>query len=258
MSLVFAGHIPNDPKLVTDNFSTSLPKDEKSLSAAISEIEGELYFMKPDTVIFLTEHQVMIPEMINMQVAPHFEHELFHGATIKTDMMLTSELKGSIEVQQHTIPLTIVAENILDPRIAGPIALMMRHLSEHAKIIILAIPLLSTEILSQVGEFLKREIMRTDRRVALFSTGHISALNEAESMGSVQTVNRLIEKCIADKQFAAIPTLNRPVVRESGCDSLAPLTVFFSCVRDINFSAEIFAYETQREETNMVLNCILQ
>ncbi|MCW1929908.1 MAG: hypothetical protein KIH62_001165 [Candidatus Kerfeldbacteria bacterium] len=257
MSLVFAGHIPNDPHFVADIATQPLPKDQSPIASALSEIEGELYFMKPETVIFLTEHQVIIPDIVNMQVVPQVEHELFKGSVIKTDALFTSELKGTTEVQQHTIPLTIIAEPRIDDVIAAPIALMMRHIASSAKIVVLALPSMSAHALTSFGDFLKREIMRTERRVALFSTGRLCATHE-KNITSAQTVSRIITKSIEEKNYSSIASIQHSLAIESLCDSIAPLSVLFSSLSDVNISAEIFAQGEEHGATHMVMNCILQ
>lgn len=56
----------------------------------------------------------------------------------------------------------------------------------------------------------------------------------------------------------SIGAIQQQLVQEAGCDSIAPLTVLFSCLKDTNISAEVFAHGEENGEMHMVLNCILQ
>lgn len=255
MSLVFAGHIPNDPQLIDDTIQHPLPKDQSSVVAAISEIEGELYFMKPETVIFLTEHQAPVAELVNMHITPQFQHALFTGSIIKTDALLTSEIKGAPETQQREIPLTVIAEATLEDRVAAPVGLLMRHLAQQTKVIILSIPPLSAEVLVQFGEFLKREIMRTDRRVALFSTGNISA---HATIPSAMTLAHILHTSITEHRLDSIRSIQPQLITDAQCDAIRSLTVLCATLAKMNIAPEIFASDVLRNQHQLVLNCILQ
>lgn len=256
MSLIFAGCIPNHPHCVKESMHPD-PAHRSATLDAITELEGELYFMKPDTVVILTQHQVVVPDVINMHINPSFTHELFFGATIKTDALFTSELKGSPEVQSHSLPLTIVAEPQLDDRIASTIGLLFRHISEHAKVVVISLPKLPTDTLKLFGEFLKREIMRSESRIALIGSGHLS-VHTLEHPAEAQSFDHLVQTFFEAKQFDQILAMNPEIVAASNTDMFSVLTVFFSCLKETNILPKVFSYEQHENEGITVLNCILQ
>lgn len=256
MSLIFAGCIPNHPHCVKESVNPD-PAHRSSTLDAITELEGELYFMKPDTVIVLTEHQAVVPDVINMHINPSFTHELFFGITVKTDALFTSELKGAPEVQQHAIPLSIIAEPQLEERIASSVGLLFRHISEHAKVVIISVPKLPLETLKAFGEFLKREIMRSESRIAIIGTGHLSIHTETNT-SEAQSFDHLMQTFFEAKQLEQFIALNPDIVAKSQTDIFSVSTVLFSCLKETNILPKVFSYEQYDNEGCAVLNCILQ
>jgi len=253
MSLIFAGVVPNHPQLA-DSLVMDAP--ESRTVEAIKELEGELYFMKPDTIVLLTAYGAQVPAAANINIANTLTGS--HAVSFQTDVAFAAHLKEQLDVKQKKLPITIMAESLISDEVECPLRFLFNHL-QNTKVIVIATACLTKDDHFAVGDFLRREALQTNKRIAFIATGHLSSVGGNEQLThDQQTLDSLVLSFLREKQPEKILSINQEVCSVSGSDLLEPMSTLLGVVHNINVHPEIVSYEKLFNQGQLVLNFIMQ
>ena len=253
MSLTFVAVIPNHPKLAD---SLTQPKPESRTAEAIKELEGELYFMKPDTIVLLTSYGAQVPAAANINLASTLNGS--HGATFQTDVAFAAHLKEQLDIKQKKLPITIIAEPTIPDEVECPLRFLLNHLKE-TKVVMISSACLTKEEHFSAGDFLRREALETNKRIAFIATGHLSSVSsDPEKMHYQQSLDQMFLSFVREKQPQKLLNINEEVCNASGSDLLEPMSMLLGVIDKINVNPEIISYEQLYDQGQLVLNFILK
>lgn len=253
MSLIFAAVIPNHPKLAD---SLTLPKPESRTAEAMKELEGELYFMKPDTIVLLTSYGAQVPAAANINLANTISGA--HGTSFQTDVAFAAHLKEELDVKQKKLPITIIAEPRIVDEVECPLRFLLNHLKD-TKIVMISTACLTKEDHFLAGDFLRREALETNKRIAFIASGHLSSVSsDPEKTHYQQSLDQMFLSFVREKKPEKLLNINEEVCNASGADLLEPMSTLIGVIHKINVNPEIVSYEQIYDQGQLVLNFIMR
>lgn len=259
MSLVFAAAIPNNPEF-TQELLPDFAGQKSQTTNALNELNGECYFMKPDTILLLTEHDSAIPELLSANIDSSLEsawyssmdepgdlNHIFH-----TDIQLVTRLKEAADIDEVDVPFTIHAQRQLSPEATTPIAYMMQHLTATQVIVISTSAQLSLQEHYEFGKFLHHEIQQTNKRIAVFASGRLAATSDHPALDTV------LQTAVREQDPNKILKMNADVIESSGSDLMKPMATLLGVIDKTNTKCEMLSYEQKHGFGQSVINFILQ
>ncbi len=251
MPLVFTAITPNAPELAAEVAGDS--GELSAIAKAMKELEGELYFMKPDTILLLTEHGAEVPELINATISGRMKSESGELA-VTGDVELTTHLKGAIDTERHDVPMTIVAPSTLPPEVVSPFTFLLDHLEE-CKVVVISTAKLGLDVHVEFGRFLHHELLQSNKRIAVIAAGHFGA---AEAAADGRSFAALALKALEENRPAEILSFNESILSATQSDLVRPLAVMVGVLDTLNVAPTIVATELAYGSVNSVINFVIQ
>lgn len=251
MPIIFAAVTPNHPQLKTDAASSS-QTPSKTLEA-LKEMEGELYFMKPDTILLLTSYGSEIPETINVNI----ESKVSIGGEkiARTDMEFSSRMQMVMSNKvENNLRMAMVAEKNVDEHIATPLSLLLEHLPD-TKVVILSTGNFDQEEHFKFGEFLRQEALESNKRIAIIATGCIEDFSSDQHSPALSP---LFLEAIKNTKHEELLQVKEDVLKASHTDLFHPLAVLLGAIHHVNVRPNVMSSETLYQQDQAVINFIIQ
>ncbi|HLD21713.1 MAG TPA: hypothetical protein VJB65_02335 [Patescibacteria group bacterium] len=264
MPLVFAAVVPNHPQLAMDCLTTGTDHSSQTCNA-LQELEGELYFMKPDTIIVLTSYGSQISDLFNINIANPISSTLkMHKSDVTakkysffSDVEFAAHLKEAVDIQSNHLPVTVVAESIVQAEIAAPIRLLLNHLP-NTRVIVISTAHLPVQKHSEFGNFLRQEILQTNKRVAIIAAGHLSEYRSTNTTThEQQAFDTVCINALKMKQPEQILKINIHILDNSHTDVFAPLVVLLGAIHKLHTEPDVLSYEQLYHQGQLVTNFVL-
>ncbi len=211
MSLVFAGILPNNS--ADDTASAGVIAD------AIHELEGELYCMKPDTLVVLVPQKKTDTEKLyQASIAATIHDDENHQWN--TDVEFIVHVKEVFDTKHQSL-LNISAEETVDNATATVLNQLTAHVPQ-VSIVIISTPPVSPESQQTFGAALRHEMQLTNKRMAIVATG---ALQPGES-----ALNATLNTCITQFNDRGMTTLRPELIEHSQSTLPNPLVTLLGVV----------------------------
>ncbi|PIW37198.1 MAG: hypothetical protein COW24_01490 [Candidatus Kerfeldbacteria bacterium CG15_BIG_FIL_POST_REV_8_21_14_020_45_12] len=252
MPIVFTSIVPSTPGILGDIKTAS--SGESATVKALKELEGELYFMKPDTVIVISEHGSEVPELFNATIAGQMKSSLSDRQFIG-DVGLTTHLKEAIDTGQHEVPMTIIAPSVLSVEVSSPLEIMLDHLDE-TKVVVMTTSQLGLENHVEFGRFLHHELLQSNSRIAVIAAGNFGA-SEIDEVNASAFQATAIQSIVSNNPSEILKT-NPDLVKNSAADILNPLAVLVGVMETLNVKASVMSQESSHGVMNVVVNFVIQ
>lgn len=264
MSLIFAATIPNSPEL-TEELLTAYDKPQSKTVAALQELEGECYFMKPDTVILLSEHDCVIDELISANIETTLESAWYDSMqnpgdlnhVFHTDIEFVTRIKEEADVSETDVPFTIHAQRKLSPEISTPLLFMTRHMPGVQVITMSTSCKMTMQQHYEFGQFLHHEIQKTNKRIAVFATGHLATTIQKPAARGL-ALDVLVQTALREQDPRRVLKINPDVATQSNSDVLHPFAALLGVVDKTNIRCELLSYEQLHGHGQAVINFVLQ
>lgn len=258
MSLVFCGLLPNNEKLVevfcgSNQVSQSVMQTAQTkIVRAIRELEGELYCMRPDTIILTTPvvthstEQSIVCVNINSKLcscAP--QEKIYHG-----DVALAASLKEAVETCAGDLPVGVVATEELNQRVAAPLLFLLGHLPQ-SRLVIIQTTGAAFPQHYKIGQLMRQVILDTNERVALINSGHFGTSGD-------KTFAHLVNNYLRIRQLTKITQINVKVYARSKADIGGGLAFSLGVLNNMETIPTIMAAENLFDEEMAVINFVLR
>lgn len=263
MSFIFSAIVPNHPKLALETMPNATEEQSKTYQA-LKELEGELYFMKPDTIILVTSHGSQVPELINTNISsklqgtwPEDLPELNDiNIEIHGDVEFAAHLKEVIDLEKKELPMTITAESRIVPEITASLIFLLDHL-KNTRVVVISTGDLTREQHYEFGEFIRHQALQTNKRVAVIASGHLSEYN-GEDDSEKNSLDNLYQQFFKEKHPEKILNINEQICGKSGSDLIMPVAVLLGAVHNLNYDIDTLCYEKLHGQGQAVVNFILK
>lgn len=264
MSLVFGSFIPNDPHIAINVLHK---KESSAIVDAISEIEGELYFMNPDTIVLLTSHGEMLQNTITVHMTDSLKLQWPDNAHLpentpeycSVDVGFAARLKEQIDINSDcTLPVTVASEDELPIEVSAPLAIVMQHLSQTKPTNVVVISIgdeMSQQESYEFGKILFHHISDTNKRIAVIATGHFG---EHENGPHAESLARLVESHAESANFTPLLQTHPRLLEHSGQDAMNPLSALMGVVDGGTGACHTVISGEAHGKLHVVANCHVQ
>lgn len=243
MPIIFAAAVPNHPSLVTD--------EQHPTNEALKELEGDLYTMKPDTVLVLTSFGAEVPESINVNIESSVC--IKEKICIKTDMAFSSHIQMVLSNKsEKKLPIVMIAQRDAEEHVAVPFVLLTQHLPEVKAVVISTSSTLSLKDHFDFGEILRHESLESNSRIAVIAAGSVASSDASRTVGA-----RIVDA--AKKGVSqALLALSQEDVSTAHSELLPPLAVLLGAINNMNIRPRVLSDEVLYDQQHVVINFALQ
>lgn len=247
--IVFSAIVPHSPLLLP-----SIGKEHRvALDAtlyAYHQIEQDLFFAKPDTIIVVSPHSPFFPDSISINLSPHYtgsvkafgDHEpLFTAAS---DSLLTDRLQRGL--RKAKIPVTLMTQEELDYGVSIPYQLLT---SDHSspKLIPISTSHQSIQEHLRFGEVISDLIRNEHRRVALIASADLSHHSNQKAPKGHRPdgtwFNEAIRRIALERNTTELLALDTTRLEQAGQCGVLPIAVLLGALHDQHLLAEELSYE---------------
>jgi len=249
MSLVFASIVPHSPFLIP-----TIGKENhnllKTTIESFKKLEGYLYSSNAETLIIISPHGNILSNSFTMNLSPNFEinFENFGDLTtryaIKGDVGLAHKIRESLEIKA---PIHLANDTTLDYGSGIPLYLLTQNLPN-----ISVIPIyysgLNQEAHFNFGKLLNREIMVSEKKIAVIASGDLShKLSKKQAVGfSSKAVkfDKKIINCILKRKTADLFELKQNLIEEVCECGLKSISLLMGILDSVKYEPEKLSYES--------------
>lgn len=253
MSLIFVGVIPNKKNLTAGE--TALNEKEHKFNEALQELVGELYCMKPDTVLIVSQYGLSCRGALNLNISdklylPSDDEDFIRPVKnfYKNDLLFLSQLKETAENESLIFSLVCTAIAVLPKKISSAIRQLFKPLV-NTKIALVGLPDISLKKIWAAGNFFCQEIIKSNRRIAVIAVG-----NFKEDSHQQKTLSRLCLSLLQQREVQVFKKISKELVQSAQSDLLYPL-VFIAGLLSVNNFIPIIKCSCQfKDKRALVIN----
>jgi aromatic ring-opening dioxygenase LigB subunit len=246
--IVFNAICPHPPILIPNIGKDNLNKIKNTVNA-MKELEVELYASKPDVILIISPHGEIIPDAfclnLNSEYTAGFEEfgDFTTKMEFKSSPMLALHLRERVE---NEFPMVLSSMDRLDHGVGVPLYYLTKHL-KNIEVIPLSYSLLDYQKHFEFGQLLKRELVKSEKRVAVIASGDLShALTKGAPAGFSPKGEEFDQKLIAllkRQDFRGVLKLNHKLIEEAAECGLRSIIILLGIIEEYKNEVNILSYE---------------
>lgn len=247
MSLVFAAITPHSPLLVPSIGKEHISQLAKTIEA-FKRLEEDLYASKAETVIIISPHGG-VKDVFTLNLSPEFHGNLEEFGDFSTknsyagDVGLAYQIREDLETK---LPLQLASVSKLDYGSYIPL-LMLSSAMANVKVIPVQYSTLNLEAHLDFGRALKREVVMSQRRVAVIASGDLSHRLTKEAPGGfspkAEKFDNKICELLQKHKVSDILSLNPELISEAQECGLKSFLVLLGLLDGFNATPQKLSYE---------------
>ncbi|MFA5128628.1 MAG: AmmeMemoRadiSam system protein B [Patescibacteria group bacterium] len=247
--LTFAAITPHPPILIP-TIGRENTKIIKKTAEAMEELEKKLFEAKPDIIIVISPHGVLLPDAFSINLNPEYVSNLEEFGDFSTKIKFKTNTALAFRIKElmedKNIPLTLTSNVFLDHGVVVPLYFLTKRLSK-VSILPISYSLLDFKTNFNFGDILKEIILNEDKKIAVIASGDLShCLTKDAPAGysprGKEFDDKLIE-LITNKNTAGILKLDTDLVEKAGECGLRSILILLGLLERINYTPEILSYE---------------
>jgi aromatic ring-opening dioxygenase LigB subunit len=246
--LVFSAICPHPPILIPTIGKDNI-KEIKSTVEAMKKLEQELYAAKPEVIVIISPHGEMIPDAfsINLNIDYKAKFEEFGDFTttmeFKSSSLLALKIKERVE---NDLPIVLSSSANLDHGSAVPLFYLTKHLKD-IEIIPICYSFLDYDKHFKFGQLLKKEIAKSDKRVAVIASGDLShALTKDAPAGyslKGQEFDNNLMALLKRKDIPGILKMKPKSIEDAAECGFRSFAILLGIIEEYKFEVEVLSYE---------------
>lgn len=246
--IVFSAICPHPPLLIPTIGKDNLNKIKETVNA-MKKIEQELYAAKPDVILIISPHGEIIPDAFSINLNSVYQADFEEFGDFKTKMdyqsspLLVLRLKERVE---NEFAMVLSSSDKLDHGCGVPLFYLTKHL-KNIEIIPLSYSLLDYEKHFQFGQLLKKELVKSDKRVAVIASGDMShALTKGSPAGYSPKGEEFDKKFIdllKRKDLRGILKLDHHLIEAAAECGLRSFLILLGIIEEYKYEVEVLSYE---------------
>ena len=246
--LVFSAICPHPPMLIPAIGKDNLDKIKNTVNA-MKNLEQELYASKPDAIIVISPHGDLIPDAFSLNLNADYiaDFEEFGDFTtklkFKSSPMLSLRLKERVE---DFLPFILSSTDKLDHGASVPLFYLTKHL-KNIEVVPIYYCLLDYEKHFQFGQLLKKEIVKSDKRVAVIASGDMSHVLTKDAPAGYSPKGEEFDKkfvsLLQRKDLRGILKLDHKLIDEAAECGLRSFVILLGIIEEYKYEVEILSYE---------------
>ncbi|MCX6742658.1 MAG: AmmeMemoRadiSam system protein B [Candidatus Parcubacteria bacterium] len=246
--IVFSAICPHPPILIPAIGKDNLDKIKNTVKA-LKNLETDLYASKPDVILVISPHGEIIPDAFSINLNSNYsaDFEEFGDFTTKMEFksspMLVLHLKERVENQ---FPLVLSSADKLDHGASVPLFYLTKHLKD-IEIIPLSYCLLDYDKHFQFGQLLKKELVKSDKRVAIIASGDMSHVLTKDAPAGYSPkgaeFDAKLVSLLKRKDMRGILQLDHKLIEEAAECGLRSFLILLGIIEEYKFEVEVLSYE---------------
>ncbi len=248
MSLVFAAFTPHSPLLI-DGVGQESGKKLAQTKAALEKLEQELYAARPDTIVVISPHGVVLLDTFLINLSDHYLSNFEEFGDYKTSHHYRGDLRFIEDFKRQIgedLPVAVSSETKLDYGTSVPLAYLAAHLP-NIRIVPLSYSLLDYQSHFRYGQILKEHIASTNDRIAVIASGDLSHSLSKDSPApywpKAQNFDQDILNIIRQRDMAGLLKLNTDDINQACECGLRSLVILFGLIDEMKVTPEVLSYE---------------
>jgi len=249
MSLVFGALSPHPPLLIPNIGKENISRVEKT-KIAMEELEKDLYITQPDTIVIISPHGQIYPEIFTINAHPELNFDFKEFGDLVTIGKFTTDLSLIADIasaaKKTNKPVMLQSDSSLDYGSSVPLFYLTKHMSG-VKIIPIGYSGLDLKKHFDFGYLLKEILMDTNKRVAVIASGDLSHRLSNNSPAGFSPSGKKFDEAILNSlqsgNTAGIINLDEKMIIEAGECGLKSLMILLGVLRNINYNLKILSYE---------------
>lgn len=248
--LVFAAHVPHSPLLMPSISGDRVGAVHKT-HVALEELRDELYALRPDTIVLLSDHPTMYKDAFSLSVADPFHcdlrdvGDLGYRKSYHPDFATIDQLQR--DLRKLGEPVTMSTDDRLHFSSAVPLHFLTEQLPG-VKLVPIATCQLDEKTHFTFGQALKHTILSSHKRIAVISAGDLSERLEDFSPGGYHKdgarYDELVRALVEQKNSVGLLQLDEALLQHAEETSYRKLLVLFGLLDNIDVTPSILSYES--------------
>jgi MEMO1 family protein len=246
--LVFSGICPHPPILIPTIGKDNL-KTIKNTVSALKTMEAELYASKPDVIIIISPHGEILPDAFCLNLNAKYQANFEEFGDFQTKMEFKSSPLLAIRLKERVmkeLPLALSSSEKLDHGAAVPLFYLTKHLKE-IEIIPICYSLLDYQKHFEFGQLLKKEIVKSEKRVAVIASGDMSHALTKDAPAKYSPKGAEFDNTLIDllkkKDLRGALKLNRKLIEDAAECGLRSFLILLGVIEEYKFETQILSYE---------------
>lgn len=249
MSLIFTAFTPHPP-IIIPSIGKKNTELVKKTTAALAELEGDLYVAQPEVIFIISPHSLITAEAFSINLASEFKSNLseFNATekemTFKCDIELISQIKEHAD--QLEIPVNIINQPILDHGVCVPLFYLTQHLPK-IKIVPISYSMLNLNKHLDFGLLLKKISSQSNKRIAIIASGDLSHRLTKDAPAGYspdgETFDHLLIDLLEKNKFKEIPKINLQLIEEAGECGFRSLIILLGALSELKCRFKKISYE---------------
>lgn len=250
MSLVFTAITPHPPLLIPNVGKEALTQLEKTREA-LAHLEEDLYLSRPDSIVIISPHGHLLAEAFTMNISADFTNDFKEFGDLTTSVSYQGDIGLSAHIREESkkhseLPLVLLSEKVVDHGTIVPLLYLTKHLP-HTRILPIGFSGLDAKTHIEFGYFLKEEIMKSTKRVAVLASGDLShALDKDAPAGfdpRGKEFDERLQELFATRNTAGFLSLDPELVSGAAECGFRSFLILMGILRDIAYEYKSYAYE---------------
>jgi MEMO1 family protein len=248
MSIVFSAITPHPPILIPNIGKDNVIHLKETL-AAFSKLKSALTDSGAETIIVISPHGNIQTDAFSINLHPDFTCNFEDFGDFATrhnwqgNVGLTHRIKEALETKA---PLQMISEQNLDYGTSVPLYTLTSNLPK-IKVIPLYYSGLENEAHFKFGKLLKKELVKSNEKIAIISSGDLSHRLDKSSPGGYSSkakkFDAKINKYLQEKKTDSIVELDESLVLDAGECGLKSILILLGVLDGINYKPKLLSYE---------------
>jgi len=247
MSLIFSSIVPHPPILIPEIGKENL-RYLKNTQKAYEKLKIKLEKLKPETIIIISHNNIQ-ENIFTINLSPRFKanFEEFGNFSVKKewkgDLGFSAKLSESLETENN---LSLVNNENINHAISIPLFLLTENL-KNTKIIPISFSGLNRQKHFEFGKLLKKEIINSEKKIAVVVSGDLSHRLNKKSPGGYSPKAKKFDKKIIDfllkKKIKKILEIDEDIIRDAQEYGFKSILILLGILHNINFNPKLLSYE---------------
>lgn len=246
--LVFSAICPHPPILIPSIGKDNLKKIQSTVDA-MKNLEKELYASKPDVIIIISPHGEIIPDAFSMNLNASYQMNLENFGDFKNKQKFKSSPMLSLRIKERVedyLPLVLSSNENLDHGVSVPLYYLTQHLND-IEIIPVYYSLLNYDKHFEFGQLIKKEIVKSDKRVAIIASGDLSHCLIKGAPAPYSPKGEEFDKNFVDllkkKDYKKIMKIDNKLIEKAAECGFRSFIILIGIIEEYEHEVEIMSYE---------------
>jgi MEMO1 family protein len=246
--LVFSAICPHPPILIPTIGKDNIKKINNTVEA-LKKLEQDLYAAKPEVIVIISPHGEIIPDAFSLNLNTEYKAKFEEFGDFTTTLEFPSSPLLALKFKERVendLPIVLSSSANLDHGSAVPLFYLTKHLKK-IEIIPICYSFLDYDKHFQFGRLLKKEIAKSDKRIAVIASGDLShALTKDAPAGYSPKGEEFDNSLIAllkRKDIPGILKMKPKSIEDAAECGFRSFAILFGIIEEYKFDVEILSYE---------------